>query len=351
MNVKRDELIKALKLASLGVNNKETAAQSSFFMFTGDSIVGDNEIIHAKVNFETEITGAIKAEELMSILSKMVSPAIDMTVDGDSLVFKSGRSKTGLTIYPLLRESVARINPLEDDPEGFKKIMEVDTGISVGLEACKPCCSSSLSNRALSAINVSKRSMIACDNFQAIRVSSDTDIISIDNVLIPSYAIDAMMGIQFDQLYMNDDFLCVAVNSQTKNWIMFEAIDSNEIEYPDIEFLFGSHGTEIKFPDGFLDAVKKAEVFAKNSLKSEEIYVQVSITPESMVVRGEGTNGFYEEEFDFTFDSKVKFVASPRTLDFLLNKDFIKIELINDETPRIMMVTDFCTYTITIETE
>ena len=64
MQIKRDEFLKALKLASLGTSSKEIAAQSSFFMFTKNRIVGDNETLHVSVDFETGIEGALIVEEL-----------------------------------------------------------------------------------------------------------------------------------------------------------------------------------------------------------------------------------------------------------------------------------------------
>lgn len=359
MNVKRDELLAALKLASLAVNNKETAPQSSFFMFTGDSIVGDNELLHTNIQFKSGIVGAVKAEELNAILSKMTAPAVEMLQEDDKLVFKVGRSKTSLNIYELLREKVAYLDPIateEDAREsGWVPAVETNTEINLGLEASAPCCSANLTNRALSGILLTPSGMVACDNFQAIRVDTEMPLISKakflkGQLLIPASVVKAMMEIGFDSLWVNEEFKCFASNSKTKNWIMFEAIDHTEIEYPDIQFLFDGDGSELDFPEGFIEAVKKAEVFAKNSLKSEEIYVHITMKAGVMTVFGEGANGSYEEQFDCDFAYDISFVAAPRTLEFLISKEGSSAELIMDEIPRIRFTNDQFTYAITIET-
>lgn len=359
MNVKRDELLAALKLASLAVNNKETAPQSSFFMFTKDSIVGDNELLHTNIQFKSGITGAVKAEELNSILSKMTAPGIEMVQEDDKLIFKVGRSKTGLNIYPLLREKVAYLDPIatEEDARdsGWSPAVMTDTEINMGLEAAAPCCSANLTNRALSGILLTPRGMLACDNFQAISVDCELPMIADckflhGQLLIPANIVKAIMEIDFDYLWVNEEFKCFAINTKTKNWVMFEAIDHTEIEYPDITFLFSGDGSEIKFPDGFIEAVKKAEVFAKNSLKSEEVYVHITLQAGVMTVFGEGANGFYEEKFDCDFAHDLTFVAAPRTLEFLISKEGSYAELIMDEVPRIRFTNDQFTYAITIET-
>ena len=358
MNVKRDEFLNALKLASLGVNNKETAAQSSFFMFIDDAIVGDNEVIHTHIKFKTGIVGAVKAEELMAILGKMTAPAIEMEQVDDSLVFKVGRSKTGLTIYPLLREKVAYLKASDNlgkDGHGWDMVVENNTEVTIALEACAPCCSANLTNRALSAIYMQETGMLACDNFQAISAQTELEMLGNSDytkgtLLLPAFAVKPMMEIGFTHLWVNQDLTCYAINHSTHNWIMFEAIDHREIEYPDITFLFDGDGKELEFPEGFLSAVKKAEVFAKNSLKSEEVYVNISIKDNSMTVRGEGANGFYQEDFDYESNLNFAFVAAPRTLEFLLSKEDCSAELVVDEEmPRIKFFNDNFTYAITIE--
>ena len=358
MNVKRDELLAALKLASLAVNNKETAPQSSFFMFTKDSIVGDNELLHTHIKFDTGVEGAVKAEELNAILSKMSAPGIEMIQEEDKLVFKVGRSKTGLNIYPLLREKVAYLHPkdnLKSDGNGWDLALESNTELNLGLEASAPCCSANLTNRALSGILLTPTGMLACDNFQAVKVDTEMELLNESDflkgqLLIPASMVHAMMEIGWTHLWVNQDLKCYAINTDTKNWVMFEAIDHTEIEYPDITFLFDGEGSEIKFPEGFIEAVKKAEVFAKNSLKSEEVYVRITLQAGVMTVFGEGTNGFYEEKFDCDFAYDLSFVAAPRTLDYLISKEGSSAELIMDDVPRIRFTNDQFTYAITIET-
>ena len=349
MLVKRTELLEALNLVGMAVNSKETAAQASFFMFTGDHIVGDNEILHISYPFKTGVIGAVKAEELTSVLSKMIEPSLNMEVEDDKLIFKIGKSKTGLALQPLLRENAAYLKPSSSD-EGTL-LFETDTEIMLALEAAAPCCSANLSNRAMSAIEISDSGMIACDNFQAILIDTAIDSLKGQkSILLPASVVKPLSALGFTNIKMLDNFRAEAMNPQTGVWMLFDLIDTDEIEYPDITEIFDDGGSDITFPEGFLDAVKKAEIFAKNSLKSEEVYVTISITDGVMKVYGEGTNGFYEEEFDAPKMADGQFVVSPRTLEFLLSKEGYKARVILDsELPRIRFENENFVYAITIE--
>ena len=348
MLVKRTELLEALNIVGMAVNSKETAAQASFFMFTGSRIVGDNEILHISYPFKTGVVGAVKAEELISVLSKMIEPSLDMEVEDDKLIFKVGKSKTGLVLQPLLRENAAYLE-LSREEEGTP-LFALDTEIQLSLEAAAPCCSANLSNRALSAIKISDTGMVACDNFQAIQIQSDIDLMAGNHVLLPASVVKPLLAIGFSDLKLLDDFRVEALNPETGVWMLFDLIDSEEIEYPEIAEIFNDGGSDITFPEGFLSAVKKAEIFAKNSLKSEEVYVTISIKDGTMSVRGEGTNGFYEEEFSVSNMINGQFYVSPRTLEFLLSKeDYTAKVILDSELPRIRFQNENITYVITVE--
>lgn len=353
MQIKRDDFLKALKLASLGTSSREVAAQSSFFMFTKNRIVGDNEMIHVSVPFETGIEGAISVEELLGVLSKITAPALTMEQEGDTVIFKSGRSKAGLNLYPLLRETVAMYQPLEEDKK-LKEVFTSNTELDVALEACAPCCNGNLTSRAMSAICLTKDGMIATDNFQAIRVETDLSGLGDSVLLLPAEVIKSMMEIGYTRFLVNDDCRCVAVCDDGDfkgTWIAFDSIDPKEFPYPNLGDLFNGEGTQFNFPEGFINSIETAELFAKNALKSEEVMISISTTKDVMKVRGEGTHGFFEEEFEVKNDCKVTFYAKPKTLMFLLKQEGSAARIVADGTfPCMILENENSTYCVAIMT-
>ena len=345
MQIKRDEFLKALKLASLGTSSKEIAAQSSFFMFTKNRIVGDNETLHVSVDFETGIEGALIVEELLGVLVKMTSPVLNVDIYDDRVIFKSGRSRVGLNLYPLLRERIAYYEPLKD--KNFQKVFDADTSINVALDACAPCCSSNLTARALSAVCVTEHNMMATDNFQAIRVNAEIPNLADKKILIPAEAIPVMRNLGYTEFYMNNDNRCVAVAPNA--WVAFDAIDQHEFNYPDLSFIFDGEGTKFNFPDGFVDSIEKAALFAKNTVKSEEIMIDIKTTKYKMTVHGEGSHGFFEEDFEVENEKEVTFFVKPETMVFLMKQERCESNIVtDDDSPRLMLFNETSKYCVII---
>lgn len=348
--IKREELVSALAHLKPAIDNKETAAQSSCVLFLGDRLVADNEILHIEIPFQSGIYGAVKAEELIQVLNKSNSPVLSMEVDKGHVIFKSGRSRTGLQLSAIIRDKV-----IEFDPEQ-KSGGKISEDFLKALDLTSSCCTDDLNERALSAINVTKDHLIGCDNFQSMMCKvTAPKIAGVKQILIPAFAVPAIIGIQADTLSslkdLEETFFC-AMNSKTKEKVYFEAIDRVENPYPDLDFIFESEdGEDFVFPDGAVEAINKAEIFAKNSLKNEEVCVSIIIENNAMKVYGEGANGFYEESFDYDGDDNISFIVIPKTLSAVIGKKASVIKIIKNDPPRILFMLDDYTYGVNIEVE
>lgn len=348
--IKREEFVSALAHLKPAIDNKETAAQSSCVLFLENRIVADNEILHIEIPFQTGICGAVKAEELIQVLNKSSSPVLSMEVNDGHVIFKSGRSRTGLQLSNIIRDKIVDFNPEQ------KSSGSISDAFLKALDLASSCCTDNLNERALSAVNVTKDHLIGCDNFQSMMCKVATpQIKGVNQVLIPAFAVPAIIGIQADTLSslegLEDTIFC-AMNSETQEKVYFEAIDQSENPYPELDFIFESEdGDDFVFPEGAVEAINKAEIFAKNSLKNEEVCVSIIIENNIMKVYGEGANGFYEESFDYACDDSFSFIVIPKTLSAVIGKKAGKIKIIKNDPPRILFMLDDYVYVVNIEVE
>jgi len=72
MNIQKEQLKKALETVKPGLAGKEIIEQSTSFAFMGDRVVTYNDEISISHPVEgLNLTGAIRAEELYQLLSKL----------------------------------------------------------------------------------------------------------------------------------------------------------------------------------------------------------------------------------------------------------------------------------------
>ena len=97
--MRRSDLLAALETVKPGLSNKEMIEQATSFAFLGDRIVTYNDeisISHPVQNLNIE--GAVQAEELYKLLSKLKKEDIEITTIDNELQIKCGRTKAGLTL-------------------------------------------------------------------------------------------------------------------------------------------------------------------------------------------------------------------------------------------------------------
>jgi len=99
LKINKSNLQKALEIVKPGLASKELIEQATSFAFINGCVITYNDEISISHPVDgLELEGAIQAEKLYSILTKLKTDEIEVTINDKEIILQSGKSKIGLTL-------------------------------------------------------------------------------------------------------------------------------------------------------------------------------------------------------------------------------------------------------------
>lgn len=273
-----------------GLATKEMISQSTSFAFMGDRVVTYNDEISISHPVQgLDLVGAVKAEELYQLLSKLPHEEIDMTVKDTELIISSGRTQAGL----VFQQEICL--PLEEVEEKG----EWSPLPSMFLEAIKfviPAAADSMVKPAFTCVHIRKDGIIeTTDGFRVSRFF--TEEMGIDSFLLPVSSAKELLAYQVTQV------------SQGKGWYHFKTEDGTlfscrtfQDQFPDVDksgFL-NVEGTELHLPVSLSEALDRAQIFSKRDEFLDE-EVSVIIKDKKITVEGKSPSGWIKESVNLRY--------------------------------------------------
>jgi len=343
MNVKRSELLKALKQCLPGIENGNSVLEGAdLFVFSKGFVCSYNDVISVSVPVKSEglleesVEGAVRAEEFYGIINKFNGDLIEFTVEKEKWILKSGKAKAELVLmsgdFTERFESIA--------PSG-KKWLEISSEFTQGLGICK------MSNNK--------------NDVSGLFITSK-DITSTDGLQINHFN---YKGADFDNFWISDESVSellkvgVLTHIQLKgSWAHFQTDDNTTFSvktlqaekypYEKIIEAINKHkktkdSVSATFPKELFDAIDRASNFYMDI--SDSRAVRLVINPKRILVTAERPSGKYEEKVSWDkecppFDEFVLFVdtqmilfAARRSMSFYTHTE-------EGKAPRICFVTD-----------
>jgi len=330
MNVKRAELLKALKHCLPGIESGTAVLEGAdLFVFKGGFVHSYNDLISVSVPvkadglLEEEIDGAVRAEEFFSIISKFTGDLIAFEPDKDKWILKSGRAKVELTL--MAGDFSDRLNNIAPDK---KKWLPISTEFAQGMGICRM-----VNNKnAISGFYVTSKDIMSSDGYQVNRFTYQGPDIE------PFWISDASGA----------ELLKVgALNSiQIKGtWAHFKAADGTVFSvktlqaekwpYEKLSTVLDSHkkvkgGLSAVFPKELFEAINRAASFFMDI--SDTKAVRLGISPKGIKVSAERAAGKFTETVDWkeaipTFepfelyvDTTMMLFAARRSLAFYIHE-------------------------------
>jgi len=170
----------ALEIVKPGLAGKEMIEQSTSFAFMEGRVVTYNDEISISHPIEgLKINGAVQAEELYELLSKLKKDEIEITTKGNEIILKSGRTKAGLTLQQEIKlplEEIGELGKWKPLPEDFLK----------HIKFAMAACSRDMSRPVLTCVHVSKDGIIeGSDSFRIARCQLKTEM-PVKTFLLPA---------------------------------------------------------------------------------------------------------------------------------------------------------------------
>jgi len=310
MKLNKADLQKALEIVKPGLANKEMIEHSTSFAFIGGRVVTYNDEIslsHPVAGLEIE--GAVHAEELYKLLSKLKKDEIEIETEGGQILLKAGsRSKAGLTLQQDIKlplEEIGEVGKWKTLPEDFTRLVRFAMG----------SCSRDMSKPVLTCVHVSKEGLIeGSDGFRITRCTMEEGM-PVKDFLLPSSSAAELVRLQPTKI------------AEGKGWIHFQTAEGSimscrifEDEFPDVSPFLEVEGIEVTFPRTIVEALDRASVFAKRDHFLDE-HITVVIAENRIKLKSKSLTGWLEEEINMKFeDDPISFDITPYLLMGILSE-------------------------------
>lgn len=313
MKVEKKDLIKALEEVKPGLANKDIIAQSTSFIFQDGYITTFNDEIAISRPFNLDITGAVRANELYSLLSKTKDEAIEFEATENELKIIGKKSKAGIKLEPDVLLPADEIWNLEggysDLPATFLKSIRI----------ASYCASTDMSRPQLTCVCIHDQYAVASDGFRIIRVDLGKRAKRTfkDPLLLSASAIKFLVKYPVIKFTTTPGW----IHFSTETGLTFSCRAYGD-SYPDVSEYLAVEGEEFQFPDSTLEMLERTGIFTKENDGVE--FVKVTVENRKMTLKGEGNFGWIEETANCRYKgSKIEFLIDPLFLKDIL-KDLAK---------------------------
>ena len=280
MRINREQLLAELKSVMAGLSTSKVKDQTDYFIFQDGKVYTRNkdEIVCSR-NTLLNITGAIKAKPLVSILSKMNERNIEISFNKDLLLIKGKRERSEFVV----KEIMFPVNV-----ESRKKWQKLPDNFAEAISLVLPCASS---YHHIPCIHITPKFIEATDDEQAARFKiktkvSESRLIKRDN---------------FQYIILSD----MSKFCETEDWIHFKNSDGLVLscrlivsEYPDLSNVFKMKGQILVIPKDLKEDIETAERLA------EDKELQINIEHKKFIVIGKGKFGSFKITKEVRYEGK-----------------------------------------------
>jgi DNA polymerase III sliding clamp (beta) subunit (PCNA family) len=310
MKINKEELKKALEIVKPGLANKEMIEQSASFAFMRGRVITYNDEISISHSLSgLEITGAVSASELYSLLGRITKDDIEIIEGETEIVLKAAKAKAGLLLQKEIRLPLEELGERGD----WKKLPE---NFLEALQFCRFSCSKDMSRPILTCVSVNEAGRIeSCDNVRLTQYRLNKKM-PISTFLIPATSVESLVRYNLKEI------------ATSKGWVHLRSTDKKTIfscrifedNYPDLSGILASETpTTIPLPKTLAQVLDRASIFAKEQFESDSL-ITVTLGHKRMKVIAENDAGWFEEEIN------VKYSAED-PIEFRVNPSFLKESL------------------------
>lgn len=303
--VNREKLLLQLESVQAGLSPREIIEQSSCFVFRDGRVLTYNDEVACRRKCELQITGAVPAVPLLSILRKLAEETLEVEVEGNELILIGKRRKAGIRLEAEITLPVGKV-----EKPGEWQVLHDD--FIEGVNLVQHHASKDESQFSLTCIHLSTDYIESCNNVQAVRVKMKTGLKA--STLVRRDALKHVVPLGMVEF------------CETESWMHFRNTDGLTLsvrrymtEYENVDSIFQVKGEPIVIPKGLGEAVEKASIFSAES--SDDNLISVELRPERMRIRGTGATGWFQEVKKLAYNGPdLSFLIAPEMLIEITNK-------------------------------
>lgn len=310
-HVQRKNLLLALSSVSPGVARREVVEQSSCFCFQNGKVMTYNDelAVSAVSGLPPEITCAVRAEPIITLLSKLVETDIEVCVTKSEFRIKANNRLAGVRCDENVVLAIDEVGlPDVGDPAWQPLAPEFTNGVAMVVQTAARESDLFYST----CIHIHPEFLEACDNYQYTRFPVETPIG--ESALIKASVARHIVGLRAVSVILAESWVHfrndIGIVLSCRRWME---------RFPDASPLLDWKGAKTEFPGGLSECVTKAEIFSSDS--AEGNFVKVSLWYDKvkqkgqLKVKGAGSLGWYAELSDVIYNGPtISFMIVPRLL-------------------------------------
>jgi len=314
MQFNRQTLLRILESCSAGLNTKDSAEQSSCFVFNEGVVTTYNGEILCQAllcNDEGEklmCHGALPAKPLVETLRKSPDEILNVVAEESSITIKGTGRKQRLTMSTDVLLDISEVEKpsvFTDLPPVFSEALALAAGITAKKD----------DNFALNCIAVTPKGLQATNRHQALRylVATGRDA---GTVLVRGESIKPVTGLGLAKASYGTEFVWFQTYSGTR-----VAVRLLDAEYPNLSEIFSQETVaEFEMPRTVADVVQRAIPFVAENASGK--IVDVRLADHVLTVRAQNAYGDFYEEKQVTYAGKpIGFTMNPESLAELLRSN------------------------------
>ncbi len=305
VTLKREALLSVLKAVKPGLSMKEVIEQSTSFVFMDGFVHTYNDAISIKAPVPElkGLTGAVNGQELYSLLSKMSSEEVTLTVTKGEFRIKAGRAKAGLRLIGTI------VLPL--DSIGGDRFWEpLPKNFSAGIKMALYSTAKTALTPSLTCIHIAGDVVESTDNVRLTRFQLSEELSGVD-ILLPSLAASEAAAFPITSFCLSDN----------GSWIHFQTSEGVEIscrlmvgKFPDLGSVLDVRGESVVLPKKLEEVLERAMVFCSEESKLDH-EVEISLQGRQIMIKAVANLGWFEEGVGVRYEGNpVSFVVHPEFL-------------------------------------
>lgn len=311
MKVSKSQLQEALEKVKPGLADKEIIEQTMAFVFEGNKVITYNDHIslsHPVEGLDIDIKGAIKAEELYGILSKLKRDELNLNVKEGKLYLKSGKAEICLLLTEKIKLPLSEI-------QNEKKWKELPDNFNHFMKFAMATCSKDFSQPVLTCVHVNENGYLeSTDDYKITRCFVEGKM-PVGTFLIPATSVNEVVKIGPKYIDVSNSWAHFMNENQT-----MISCRVYEEDFPKISDHLEVRGVEFEFPKAMKDILERASVFAKRDNVIDE-EVTISIEKGKIEVSSFSDTGSFKEKSYTNYDNDpIKFIIVPYLLSDILDE-------------------------------
>lgn len=341
MKVNKKELQQALTIVKPGLANKELLEQTTSFAFMdGRVLTYNDEVSVSHPVGEIDFEGAVKAEEIYGLLSKLKKEEVDFETTEDTLEITCGRVKAGLKLEREIRLPIKKIPKKWEvipDPKKFKEF--------VGL--AMRTCSTDMSRLKLTCVYIGESLVIGSDGHKLIKCKG-LDL-PVDSFLLP--ASSAVELLKTDPTHMTLEGAWAHFKNKDGTVFSCRLLEDDYVSMDSINSILRFTKLEtFKFPDRILEMLGRVHQLAKCKFVLDEwIDITVEDGKIKLYARSEETNSWIEESATMKTLENFNFRISPSLFVTILG--MTTMCTISDDKTRVQFTSKDWEYVVMLRGE